>query len=88
MSTCLITGCALVIEGNSLWGDLHEEQDCYIFNGVLKGGEALWQYGDTPPPAIKQIVWTGGWAPFERRGVVILPKKLCELNQAAKDYLK
>lgn len=84
---CIITGCAFLEEGGtaSLWGDLFEEGDCYIFNGPVDG---RWDYNRIPPPEIKQVRYTGSYHFFERRGIVVVPKKDCALNHAAREYLK
>lgn len=102
MSECLITGCALVMDGRSVWGDLHKEGTAFIFNACLTPqrrleedmementpGEARWQ-SSLPPPLIKTITFVGRYAaPFERRGVIVMHERDCELNPAAKDYIK
>lgn len=103
MSKCVLIGCALICEGMSVWGDLHEEGDCWIFNAVLtpqlshdeedrkmenRPGEARWQ-DSIPPDLIKQVVVHDRvpTALFERRGVIIIAKACADLNPAAKSYL-
>lgn len=102
MSKCIIAGCALIYPDTCVWGDLHQEGNCYIFNACLfpkdgfagepgaKRGEAAWQRNNSKPPEmIKQVIMDpAGAAPFERRGVIVFAKASCTLNQAAKDYIK
>jgi hypothetical protein len=87
MAKCIITGCALVIDNACVWGDLFEEGSCYVFNGNTAKGQTQWQYDGLPPDLIKQIKFTGLSQPFERRGVLVMAKKDCELNKAAKGYI-
>lgn len=104
MSNCLITGCAFILDDRAVWGDLHEEGSCFIFNACLTPvvapmdnddskadnipGEARWQRS-LPPDLIKSVRFVGKYAaPFERRGIIIAAKVECELNKAAKDYVK
>lgn len=92
MTTCLITGCRLVIpaEGKSLWGDLHEvnagysREVCYVFNGVLNSGEANWDYHLDNTKIEKHVIVHGDY--FERRGVVCFTN--FEPNQLAREYIK
>ena len=98
MTTCLITGCRLVIpsEEKSLWGDLHlvvgtvplqdipYREAAYVFNGVLREGEAAWEHASDSDATEKQIIVTGEY--FERRGVVCFLDGV--YNTAAKEYIK
>jgi len=91
--TCLITGCALVdlSESRVVWGDLHKIGGAYVFNAVLSGGEAAWQYGeDFNVPSHLKILTVNvadSHCYFERRGVIIVSADAAELNAHAKEYI-
>lgn len=87
---CVITGCALWIpsEGKALWGDLHELQGIWCFNGATRLGEgAAWQYAE-PPASTKTLCIRDGAAYFERSGIVTVSKSDASLNSAALAYLE
>ena len=87
--TCVITGCAFhdADQDRSLWGDLHEIGDCWVFNGVVAGNQAQWQYGDDARvPDVTPTISANVPLPsmmFEKRGVIVLPKGCAVLNKAA-----
>lgn len=88
---CLITGCALIREGDDavVWGDLFEVGDTYVFNACLNHGEAAWQfYPDNNVPLHIKSLTCDDRQFFERRGVIVVAKANASLNQAAKDYIK
>lgn len=103
MSSCVITGCAFILDDCAVWGDLHEEGNCWIFTCCLTPtliqdegdvacgnipGEARWQQR-LPPEEIKSVTYLGQFAaPFERRGVLVAAKSDCQLNKAARRYLE
>ena len=88
---CIITGCSLVLQPGlyCAWGDLFELGDCYIFNANTKGPhyDTAWS-NVLPPELIKQVLYESDFAPFERRGVVVMRQEDCRLNQAAQDYVE
>ena len=91
MSVCLITGCGLQVGFEQVWGDLHKEGDCYIFNAVLnREGEAnLRATPENPMTSTRNILVLQDGAPyFERRGVFVVHRTWAVLNPAAKEYLK
>lgn len=82
--TCLITGCALIDpDGAAIWGDLYQLADCYVFNAVLRNGEASRSYELRPDGRIITIV--GDF--FERRGVFVIPLTCAVLNQVASLFI-
>jgi len=90
--TCLITGCALndLDLTRTVWGDLHQIGDCYVFNACLVQGAAAWQEGELAPDTMRVIEFKAldsGERVFERRGVIILPKSECRFNLRATDFL-
>lgn len=92
MSTCLITGCALYFEarGSLVWGDLHGEGDCLIFNAVLgPDGNAAWQF-NRPPETVRCVNYTAthGPGPFERRGVIVMRMADCAFSGGVTEYLE
>lgn len=82
MAQCVITGCALVDTFGErwMWGDLHEEGDCYVFNGTN-----VWKTHPLPGDHIKQVAIEG--STFEKRGVAVFEKSVAVLNDAARAYL-
>ena len=86
MPRCIITGCALVDIARDawVWGDLHEEGDCYVFNACLDNGETDWRYTDAPS-ASREVQLYG--VPFERRGVIVFAKSRGQLNAAAQAHI-
>lgn len=94
---CIITGCAMVIDGCWAWGDLFQYGDCYVFNANTCTadhpgqeeirGETKWSAGIVPTD-IKQVICTDRQCrPFERRGVIVAPIQSFFLNKAALEYL-
>lgn len=84
---CVITGCDLTcsVWGTVYHGDLHEIGDTYIFNAVLFQGEALALNREVEDRHISLDLDGGDY--FERRGVFIFHKSVCELSTAAKEYI-
>ena len=85
---CIITGCNLLSgDMGTSHGDLWEGDTFYIFNAVCSGGDAMvWDYeiqGLRPGLFIP-----AGQSFFERRGVLIIPKENCQLNEEAKEYIR
>ena len=84
MSGCVITGCGLVTEpGHHFWGDLWEEEDCWIFNAC--GSEEGLEEPLNPNEKCL-TVFTSDY--FQRRNVFVIAKALSSLNQPARDYLE
>lgn len=93
MTTCIITGCALVDGDRSLWGDLHAVGESYVFNGVVDArGHAGWEYNTHIAHTTKALeiipAASATHYAFERRGVVVIPKGAARLNHAATQYLR
>ena len=91
--TCLITGCALndLTLTRTVWGDLHQIGDCYIFNACLTAGNAAWRDGELAHNSTWVIECKFDYSDdrsFERRGVIIIPKSKCRLNARAADFLE
>lgn len=82
MADCIITGCALVdtSEERWMWGDLHAEGDCFVFNG-----SNVWKSHPLPGAHIKQVAIDG--SSFEKRGVAVFMRSVAVLNEAAQCYL-
>lgn len=105
MSKCLINGCALydLAREEYLWGDLHEEGDCYIFVGTIRlprtdaehkeGPVANWLPGDpNHAPGVrtrelKVIRMAASARPFIRGGFVVAQKNHCVPNQNAWEHI-
>lgn len=86
----IITGCALVdpAEGRTVWGDLWSYGNCYVFNAVVFGHEAAWQFDTMPHSGMNQLIIRPSFRPFfERRGVIVIPHEQADLNPAAFLYL-
>jgi len=82
---CIITGCDFVEGGAIIHGDLHQLGETCIFNACLnQDGESARDYGGTPG---NLTVSCKAFPFFERRGIIIFPRRFAEFNQAAKDYL-
>lgn len=88
--SCVITGCGLLDTAHNRWahGDLWESGDSWIFNAVMDDGrETRW----TPPPPDaanrKHLIIVRHSQPFERRGVLVVPKRWCVLSQLASEYI-
>ena len=90
--TCLITGCLLVKDRGDLavWGDLHQIEDCYVFNAVLdERGEADWNPDHVLHSHLKYLELAGVFFPsFGRRGVIIFPRWAATLSAAALAYIR
>ena len=76
----------------SLWGDLYEVGEAYVFNGNTfdKDGKrvAAWDYRFGPDDGEKRLTVVGMMPDvLERRGIVTVAKGSAELNQTAKNYL-
>lgn len=86
MSTCLITGCELVVYGGK-WchGDLHTVGGVYVFNACLRDGETAWQYSDFPRSDRMILRIDGDY--FERRGVIVVGADAAKLNERAVKYI-
>lgn len=84
---CVKTGCALVIQGRTLWGDMHFfSKGVFIFNAVLGGdGEALHIPSDDDVERPTYYFTEGNI--FARRGVFILSLEHLSWNEALRDYL-
>ena len=81
MSQCIITGCALQLPNDGyVWGDLHEEGDCYVFNG---SGPV--HFGGDFAEGKVLIIWSDYY--FERRNVFVVAKTQAKLNEKALDYI-
>jgi len=92
MTTCLITGCAMRIGGSTLWGDLHELGDVYIFNAVTgPDGKASAAYNpQTEGPDVRWIEVFDDCPSsllFERRGIIVVSKAATVLNDVAREFL-
>lgn len=93
MNTCLVTGCALVdtVNNRTVWGDLHQIGNAYVFNACLDGGETAWQspippmLDSTPSATISDIPYE---PTFERRGVFIIEQCAVTLNSAAQARIR
>jgi hypothetical protein len=92
MTTCIITGCALVDGNRALWGDLHSIGESWVFNGVLDSrGNAAWEHDGFLGREVKALeilpAASAVHYAFERRGVVVVPKAAARLNQPALAYV-
>lgn len=91
MPQCIIMGCVLQleVEPRSVWGDLHKEGDCYIFNACLQDGETAWVYAESPEDqSQRRVITIKAFRPyFERRGVIVVLQSNCRLNEKAKNYV-
>jgi hypothetical protein len=92
---CLITGCALFdpVQERALWGDLHMlGSGTFVFNGVLKGFDASWMYGDEAKliadPRNRVLALVENAPVFERRGVVVFDRLHCTFNGTARTFLQ
>ena len=85
-ANCLITRCRLVVAERSIRGDLHEMGNVFIFNAVLREGEAAWEPGAGRGwNSNEKIIDTRDY--FERRGVFVILRSGAMLNQSARDYI-
>lgn len=84
MSECVITGCSLVDPTHSteLHGDLHEQGDQWIFNGV--GDPRMFEGVPTNNRYLSFNIF-GQY--FERRNVWIIPKLESALSPDAENYI-
>jgi hypothetical protein len=84
MSQCVITGCSLVDPTHSteLNGDLHQQGDQWIFNGV---GEPRMFEG--LPMNNRYIAYNVYEEFFERRNIFIIPKMYAVLSPDAENYI-
>lgn len=83
---CIIKGCCMVAAHGYCHGDLHQLGDVYIFNAALENGETNWQHGHI---YADKVVYVGDPdRSFERRGVIIVHKNDCTMNDAALAHLE
>lgn len=95
----IATGCGLRSDtdtGNPnrdirvLWGDLWQMNDVFIFNGVVKGFDASWLYGEEAHILVRQgknMIYVSPDKLFERRGVVVIKQEDARLNAPLARYL-
>ena len=86
---CVKTGCALVIQGRTLWGDMHFfAKGVFIYNAVLdERGEARCREVDDISTDEPTYYFAHDGNVFERRGVFILSLEHLSWNEALRDYL-
>jgi hypothetical protein len=93
MAKTMITGCALIDLYREMhcWGDLWEEDDVWVFNAVTVQGETAWASIESLGHGQKAVTIDKpyfGAHMFERRGVIVVAKRHCTLNHAAKEYIR
>lgn len=87
---CVITGMDLWVESSNqgIHGDLFDFDDMWVVNGVVCRTEADWYYDKNQAgvsPFILHVPNASSY--FERRGMVLVPKGLAYLNDAAYHYV-
>lgn len=84
--TCLITGCTLRTGSQWVGGDLHQIGTAYVFNAILRNGEAAWQFAERPHYT-KEIDASFCAQYLEKRGVIVFDQRAV-LNAEALAYLR
>lgn len=78
---CVITGCALKVNGRFVAGDLFDAGTCFVFHGNVHEGEPAWMGETVYDRVLEPFDW------WERRGVFVIPKEYAAMNRAAADYI-
>jgi hypothetical protein len=81
---CIITGCALLSDGQWVAGDLFDAGEFYVFNGNVNS-RTMGPDWFPMPPYYEKTLSPDDW--FERRSVFVIHKTKANLNQAAFDYI-
>lgn len=84
---CVITGCALVVDNNFVWGDLFEVDGVWVFNGAYDKEGPAWRNIRYLAPEDKALVVHSGDHYFERRSVFVVPCTNAHLNKLALQYV-
>jgi len=83
-NTCYITGCRLIVPvlGAHRWGDLHNFEGIWIFNG----SGSPWEYGPVPTGE-KSITLHTDFPFVQLHDVVIFPMRSGGLSTEAQEYV-
>ena len=85
-SRALITGCGLTVNVEfSIWEDLWQVGDCYVFCGSGREGSLLEPFEE----GVMQLLVNDTFHQvyFERRQIYVIPMNEAKLNPAALAYL-
>lgn len=81
---CVITGCALLQDGQWVSGDLFRHGDTFVFNGNIdENNQPAWQGG---APFYERQFKLTDW--FERRGVFVFHSDDVSFNVHCLQYMK
>lgn len=93
----IATGCGFRADTDEfphvrvIWGDLWQLNDTFILNGVVKGFDADWLYGEEAHRLVRQgknmLILNKDKQFFERRGVIVVRQEDCSLNAPLARYL-
>lgn len=75
MTTCPITGCRLIIGDRHVWGDLHANDNSFIFVAVRDDcRQTNWQHGPIPDKVNEKRIECVNNDIFDVRGAFHLPE--------------